>query len=146
MATLLERKIFLPIWSKIAASGSTIMSVCLIRFTFLFSFRYLDRHISSHVASLKVCVLGHKCIGWSVGGIKLRLWGSSSLCALGWQYVEKGIILVFKGQVISVCVMLMQSAKGIIGFFFFCTKIHGLPHKWRKQLNTLLVVVGFICF
>ena len=54
-----------------------------------------------------------------MGGIKLRLWGSSSLCALGWQYVEKGIILVFKGQVISVCVMLMQSAKVIIGFFFF---------------------------
>lgn len=38
----------------------------------------------------------------------------------------------------------MQSAKGIIGFFFFA-KIHGLPHKWRKQLNTLFVV-GFISF
>lgn len=55
-----------------------------------------------------------------MGGIKLRLWGSSSLCALGWQYVGKGIILVFKEQVVSVGVMLMQSAKGIIGFLCVC--------------------------
>ena len=66
-------------WSKTAPSGSTIMSVCLIQFTSLCSFCYLNRHISSHVASLKVCALGHKCVGWSVGGIKWCLWLGNQL-------------------------------------------------------------------